>query len=58
MAETPSNMVQLGSPLPKFELPDFDGTMHTSSDYQNTPLQSLRSTPMTPGLIRGMTPPT
>jgi peroxiredoxin len=38
MAETPSTMVKLGTPLPEFELPDYDGTVHKSEEYAGTPL--------------------
>ena len=38
MAETPSTMVQLGTPLPAFELPDFDGNIHTNNEYDGKPL--------------------
>lgn len=38
MAETPSTMVELGTPLPEFSLPDYDGAMHSSTDYAGRPL--------------------
>ena len=38
MAETPSTMVDLGTPLPEFSLPDYDGETHSSSDYAGRPL--------------------
>jgi peroxiredoxin len=38
MAETPSTMLPLGTPMPEFELPDFDGTMHSSRNFAGKPL--------------------
>ncbi|NBF40258.1 MAG: redoxin domain-containing protein [Spirochaetes bacterium] len=38
MAETPSTMVELGTQLPEFLLPDYDGAMHSSADYAGRPL--------------------
>jgi peroxiredoxin len=31
-------MVTLGTPLPEFSLPDYDGTTHSSSDYAGMPV--------------------
>jgi peroxiredoxin len=33
MARTPSTMLALGTPAPRFELPDFDGKQHSISDF-------------------------
>ncbi|UYG06313.1 thioredoxin family protein [Halomonas sp. M4R1S46] len=38
MALTPSNMIDLGSPLPAFRLPDAEGHMVGSDDYPDQPL--------------------
>lgn len=38
MAETPSTMLELGTPLPDFTLPDFDGIEHSSADYAGRPV--------------------
>ncbi len=38
MALTESNMLSLGSAIPKFSLPNVDGTMVTESDYTGKPL--------------------
>jgi peroxiredoxin len=35
MAETPSAMLDLGTPLPAFSLPDLDGQTHTEADFAN-----------------------
>jgi peroxiredoxin len=31
-------MVTLGTPLPEFSLPDYDGTIHESGEYADTPI--------------------
>ena len=33
MARTPSTMLALGTPAPRFELPDFDGKRHALTDF-------------------------
>src|SRR5262245_3826534 len=33
MAETPSTMLALGTPLPSFQLPDFNGRLHSDRDF-------------------------
>ena len=37
MARTPSTMLELGTPAPEFSLPDFDGRVHTLSDFAGAP---------------------
>jgi peroxiredoxin len=37
MAATPSTMLPLGTPLPSFALPDFDGREVTSADFDQEP---------------------
>jgi len=38
MAETPSTMLKLGTAMPEFELPDFDGKVHRSREYDGKPV--------------------
>src|SRR6266542_5104216 len=38
MSATPSTMLPLGTPLPAFRLPDFDGKMISSADFRGVPL--------------------
>ena len=38
MAETASAMLALGTTMPSFRLPDYDGEMHSSDDYAGTPV--------------------
>src|SRR5262249_43702379 len=37
MTATPSTMLALGTPLPAFELPDVDGRMVSSADFDRAP---------------------
>ena len=37
MVNTPSTMLPLGTTMPDFKLPDYDGNMHNSADYKNSP---------------------
>jgi peroxiredoxin len=37
MARTPSTMLALGTPAPRFELPDFDGRGHALADFAGSP---------------------
>ena len=36
MAETPSTMLDLGTPLPSFSLPDFNGRIVSDADFRNS----------------------
>lgn len=38
MVSTPSTMLDIGTELPEFTLPDFNGQPHSTSDYKNEPL--------------------
>jgi len=38
MVNTPSTMLPLGTTLPAFELPDFDGKIYSSQDYPGEPI--------------------
>ena len=38
MVSTPSTMLDIGTKLPEFTLPDFNGEPHSTSDYENEPL--------------------
>ncbi|MGH2773594.1 MAG: thioredoxin family protein [Actinomycetota bacterium] len=37
MGSNSTRMLELGTPLPEFSLPDADGKMHSSSDYDSAP---------------------
>ena len=37
MAATPSTMLELGTALPSFRLPDFDGRMSSDTDFKSAP---------------------
>jgi peroxiredoxin len=38
MVSTPSTMLDIGTKLPEFTLPDFNGQPHSTDDYENEPL--------------------
>ena len=43
MPETPSTMLDLGTALPSFSLPDFNGRIVSDADFKGSKAVSLRS---------------